>query len=447
MACVCCLREHCAEHALVAGCMDASPRLTPLPFMLNFGLSCRKGRTPMCHFFRLGTCNKGSGCAFSHDLAHPDSFLCPYFLKGTCIYGDKCQYDHRMPVGTSSKRSNEASTSASTDTAPSSVTAPSSGSTSNPKPKPAQKQDETAGDHKPPEAPGSLAASAGTDCVYFRSGSCRFGNQCRFRHEAAQTDSEAAIASLGNQMLNLNTGKAAPRTKAASKASPSGTQAAAGAPAAPAAKKSAWGQRKNGQAPASGLTVYDDNQDTSDPWFRSQNPYLIPERTKMPQVENSEILCVTYTMTGECSYGDKCPFMHGELCETCGSHCLHPTDEAVRNEHITACAEMLKATEAHARSKHVRHHLVTAPCTTPCAHAPSGIELVSPFRQPDTQATVEAPAHARPAQGRRYHRPYHACISHRHTTPPGIMHAWSMRTHVAGNCGSRLPAPVQPDAV
>lgn len=313
----------------------------------------------MCHFFRLGTCNKGSGCSFSHDLAHPDSFLCPYFLKGTCIYGDKCQYDHRMPVGTASPRSNEASTSASTNTAASSVTAPSSGSTSSSTPKPAQKI-EIAGDHKASGLPGSLAASTGTDCVYFKNGSCRFGNQCRFRHGAAQTDSEAAIASLGNQMVNLNTGKAAAKTKAASKASPSGTKAVAGGTGAPAAKKSAWAQRKNRPAAASGLTVYDDNQDTSDPWFRTQNPYLIPERTRMPQVEHSEILCVTYTMTGECSYGEKCPFMHGELCETCKSHCLHPTDEAVRHEHISACAEMLKATEAHARSKHVRHHLVTS---------------------------------------------------------------------------------------
>lgn len=307
----------------------------------------------MCHFYRQGTCNKGSDCAFSHDLGHPDSFLCPYFLKGTCIYGDKCQFDHRMPVGDSSQPSNGGSTSASTDLAPSSATGASSESTSTSKLPAARKAWGTSEASKNPAAPGSLSAPPRTECVYFKSGECRFGNKCRFRHGAAQADSEGAIASLEKEMLNLNTGKSVPKAKPASKASPNGTKGAA--PGANGQKKSVWDQRKSRQAAASGLTVYDDNQDVNDPWYRSQNTYLIPERTQMPQVENSDILCVTYTMTGECSYGEKCPFMHGELCETCGSHCLHPTDEDIRKEHIAACAEMLKETEAHARSKHVRH--------------------------------------------------------------------------------------------
>lgn len=50
---------------------------------------CRP-RPPMCRFFVAGTCKHGAQCKFSHDQAHPDSFICPYFVQGHCSYGDRC---------------------------------------------------------------------------------------------------------------------------------------------------------------------------------------------------------------------------------------------------------------------------------------------------------------------------------------------------------------------
>lgn len=304
----------------------------------------------MCHFYRQGSCNKGSDCAFSHDLGHPDSFLCPYFMKGTCIYGDKCQYDHRMPID-ACPLSTGAGVSAS-GMSPSSITATSSVITVADPHNAIKKNGSSSTDTKGPAAPTrSRHLSVPAECVYFKSGECRFGNKCRFRHGPLREDSADTLASLENQMLNLNTGKTVQKSTG-STTSKSSTHAAI--PGSTAPKTSAWGPRKSRQTAPAGLTVLDDNQDPNDPWFRSQHPALIPERTTIPQVDNSEVLCVPYTMTGECPYADHCVFMHGELCETCGSHCLHPLDEAVRNDHIAACAEMLKATEAHARSKHVR---------------------------------------------------------------------------------------------
>eukprot|EP00892_Ulva_mutabilis_P010275 jgi/Ulvmu1/761/UM010_0135.1 len=309
------------------------------------------GRAPMCHFYRQGICNKGADCTFSHDLAHPDSFLCPYFLKGTCIYGEKCQYDHRMPIGATSPRSTGTAASASTGTAASSATATSSVSVNAPPFESKKNGSSAVGGKSSVPSSVSRPPAVQAECVYFKSGECRFGNKCRFRHGPAKADSEGVMASLENQMLNLNTGKRAPKSGGStSKAGRNGgtTTGSAGN----VAKESAWSSRKAREPVEAGLTVHDDNQDPNDPWFRSQNPSMIPERTQMPQVDNCEVLCVPYTMSGECPYGDSCVFMHGELCETCGSHCLHPRKEDVRNEHITACAEMLKATEAHARSKH-----------------------------------------------------------------------------------------------
>ena len=47
---------------------------------------------------------------------------------------------------------------------------------------------------------------------------------------------------------------------------------------------------------------------------------------------NSE-LC-PYYLVGECRYAEECAYIHGEFCELCSHHCLHPSDEAQRQQHI-----------------------------------------------------------------------------------------------------------------
>lgn len=42
--------------------------------------------------------------------------------------------------------------------------------------------------------------------------------------------------------------------------------------------------------------------------------------------------------TISCKYGERCPYQHGELCDICGSYCLHPTDENQRKTHQKVCA-------------------------------------------------------------------------------------------------------------
>lgn len=41
--------------------------------------------------------------------------------------------------------------------------------------------------------------------------------------------------------------------------------------------------------------------------------------------------------TISCKYGDRCPYQHGELCDICGSYCLHPNDQNQRNTHQKVC--------------------------------------------------------------------------------------------------------------
>lgn len=48
--------------------------------------------------------------------------------------------------------------------------------------------------------------------------------------------------------------------------------------------------------------------------------------------QSTSELCPYYFM-GSCRYGEECTYIHGDLCELCSQHCLHPTDEAQRLEH------------------------------------------------------------------------------------------------------------------
>ncbi|XP_037535647.1 probable E3 ubiquitin-protein ligase makorin-2 [Nematolebias whitei] len=55
-----------------------------------------------------------------------------------------------------------------------------------------------------------------------------------------------------------------------------------------------------------------------------------------------------YAAAGRCYYEDRCPYLHGNLCEVCSLHVLHPFDAEQRRMHEKACllafeADMEKA--------------------------------------------------------------------------------------------------------
>ncbi|XP_020598831.1 zinc finger CCCH domain-containing protein 7 isoform X2 [Phalaenopsis equestris] len=50
-----------------------------------------------CNFYRMGRCQQGDLCKFSHDLIPlTKSMPCKYFVSNSCLRGDDCPYDHEL---------------------------------------------------------------------------------------------------------------------------------------------------------------------------------------------------------------------------------------------------------------------------------------------------------------------------------------------------------------
>ncbi|KAL9123759.1 MAG: hypothetical protein Q9217_006844 [Psora testacea] len=59
-----------------------------------------------CKFFRLGQCQAGKACPFSHTLDNSTEEVCRYFQKGNCKFGQKCALAHVLPNGRRVNRPN-----------------------------------------------------------------------------------------------------------------------------------------------------------------------------------------------------------------------------------------------------------------------------------------------------------------------------------------------------
>lgn len=55
-----------------------------------------------CKFFKMGNCQAGSSCPFSHSpdiISSANNLPCKYFAKGNCKFGNKCVNAHVLPNG------------------------------------------------------------------------------------------------------------------------------------------------------------------------------------------------------------------------------------------------------------------------------------------------------------------------------------------------------------
>ncbi|KAK4488626.1 hypothetical protein RD792_004395 [Penstemon davidsonii] len=58
--------------------------------------------------------------------------------------------------------------------------------------------------------------------------------------------------------------------------------------------------------------------------------------------EDADQSICSFAAAGDCPRGEKCPHIHGDLCPSCGKHCLHPFRPEEREEHIKTCEKRQK---------------------------------------------------------------------------------------------------------
>uniref|UniRef100_A0A803LBY7 RING-type E3 ubiquitin transferase n=1 Tax=Chenopodium quinoa TaxID=63459 RepID=A0A803LBY7_CHEQI len=173
-------------------------------------------------------------------------------------------------------------------------------------------------------------APANNICTFYQRGACAYGSRCRYDHvKVSQPQSSASSSSTaysGTETPKITTSGMAPVSPVSifqPELSPSSRQFFP-------PSKAAWSQQSDISD-----TVEDD---------------LIPQ----PRSDRlaDQVIC-SFAAAGHCPKGEKCPHIHGELCPTCGKHCLHPYRPKEREEHFQTCEKMQKHLEALKRSQEI----------------------------------------------------------------------------------------------
>ncbi|XP_057991668.1 E3 ubiquitin-protein ligase makorin-like isoform X2 [Hevea brasiliensis] len=153
-------------------------------------------------------------------------------------------------------------------------------------------------------------------CKFFAHGACLKGEHCEFSHDWKDppnnicTYYQKGICSYGS------------RCRGTSIPAASGELSASSRPYFPPTKP-AW------------------NLDSRPNNFL-ENDGIIEPRNVKPEDRS---LC-SFAAAGNCPRGDKCPHIHGDICPTCGKHCLHPFRPEEREEHLKTCEKNQKHIEA-----------------------------------------------------------------------------------------------------
>ncbi|KAL3719176.1 hypothetical protein ACJRO7_004175 [Eucalyptus globulus] len=166
-------------------------------------------------------------------------------------------------------------------------------------------------------------------CTFYQKGTCTYGNRCRYEHvkasrpwsgasssssSSSRTSSQPPISGCVPQVLTSRSGVHCSSTsvEVSSRSRPLGPR-----------NQPAW--NRGFEQP--------DYVDGTD---------VIESRTVRPADQS---IC-SFAAAGDCPRGEACPHIHGDLCPTCGKHCLHPFRPEEREEHMKTCEKKQKQLEA-----------------------------------------------------------------------------------------------------
>ncbi|KAJ8899201.1 hypothetical protein K2173_012377 [Erythroxylum novogranatense] len=159
-------------------------------------------------------------------------------------------------------------------------------------------------------------------CTYYQKGICVYGSRCRYEHvKPSRPDTFASSSSTRS-----NSGPLAHRSKTGLNGSEFHDSNGRFVPRAKPARNLKCGNNDL-------LEDYD----------------AIEPKNDKPE---DRPLC-SLAAAGTCPRGGKCPHVHGNICPSCGKHCLHPFRPEESEEHLKMCEKKQKNIEALKRSEEI----------------------------------------------------------------------------------------------
>ncbi|KAG0600359.1 hypothetical protein M758_11G027200 [Ceratodon purpureus] len=169
-------------------------------------------------------------------------------------------------------------------------------------------------------------------CTFYQRGLCTYGAHCRYEHVRASRITKPAPPPV-------------PVPRHLPAAIPPGSNVDSNSTAETAVKpssiplKDAWQQNlgQNLVNSVAGLSLGE--AEAGEPEPISNDPSDRP-------------ICA-FAQAGNCPHGESCRHIHGDLCPTCGKHCLHPHRPLERENHKLQCERNKKNLEALLKSQDI----------------------------------------------------------------------------------------------
>nr|GMD34883.1 zinc finger CCCH domain-containing protein 69-like isoform X2 [Ipomoea batatas]GMD38206.1 zinc finger CCCH domain-containing protein 69-like isoform X2 [Ipomoea batatas] len=173
-------------------------------------------------------------------------------------------------------------------------------------------------------------------CTFYQKGICVYGSRCRYEHvRISQLQSSAPSSSVIARQHLLSSSDPTPAT---------------------------YETVVGGVGLGTGITTEHLNSSKRDHypkkpgWNQKTGPQDSRDdekNVKLKSLNAADQSICSFAAAGNCPRGEKCPHIHGDLCSSCGKHCLHPFRPQEREEHIKKCEKLQKHLEALKHSQEI----------------------------------------------------------------------------------------------
>ncbi|XP_021911091.1 putative RING-type E3 ubiquitin transferase C3H69 [Carica papaya] len=172
-------------------------------------------------------------------------------------------------------------------------------------------------------------------CTFYQKGICSYGSRCRYEHVKA-SGPEASASSSSTILRQPLASDSHSLTRPPRAMLSSGTAFLGASSESSASSRGPLHHTRLAWDLDSGHHDFLEND-------------VIEPRNVKPADQS---IC-SFAAAGNCPRGEKCPHIHGDLCPTCGKHCLHPFRPEEREEHIKTCEKKHKHLEALKHSQEI----------------------------------------------------------------------------------------------